>query len=181
MKMTLLRVSFLVGIIALLWLKSPWSFAAVIAVLELAAWGERYRLTMKTLRSIALFNAGVSLGYLLAGWIQGAVAWDYLIYINLKVFALTFFVLWFFRRVDLVQFFAFSKELSYLLSLSLSQIISYRKSFEEFRLAYRARVVKKLRERQKRFIVTVFGFFFEKAMHDASERSLAMKARGLFD
>jgi cobalt/nickel transport system permease protein len=81
----------------------------------------------------------------------------------------------------MIEFFSFSKELSFLLSISLSQIISYKKTFEDFRLAYRARVVRSLREREKGFVGRVFEFFLLKALRDSKERTMAMKARGFFD
>jgi len=114
-------------------------------------------------------------------FVKGFSPWEYLLYINTKVYLLTYFVFYFFSKVDMIEFFAFSKELSYLLSISLSQIISYKKTFEDFRLAYRARVVRSLREREKGFIAGVFDFFLSKALKDSKERTLAMKARGFFD
>jgi cobalt/nickel transport system permease protein len=70
--------------------------------------------------------------------------------------------------------------MSYLLTISLSQIYSYKKTFEDFRAAFRARVVN-LREKEKVFVKNVFDFFLKKAVHDAHERGLAMRARGFFE
>jgi cobalt/nickel transport system permease protein len=81
----------------------------------------------------------------------------------------------------MVKFFSFSKELSFLLTMTLSQIFSYKKTFEDFRLAYKARVIKKLRSREKNFITKTFEFFLKKALKDSKEKTLAMKARGFFD
>jgi cobalt/nickel transport system permease protein len=80
-----------------------------------------------------------------------------------------------------MAFVSFSKELSYLLSIALSQIYSYRKSFEDFVLAYRSRVIRSVRSREYAFIGRVFEFFFSKALLESKERALAMKARGFFD
>jgi cobalt/nickel transport system permease protein len=106
---------------------------------------------------------------------------EYLVYINLKVFSLTYFVFFFFSKVDMVKFFSFSKDLSYLLTITLSQIYSYKKTFEDFRLAYKARVIKKVKNQEEGFIKRTFEFFLKKAMSDSKERSLALKARGFFD
>jgi cobalt/nickel transport system permease protein len=81
----------------------------------------------------------------------------------------------------MVRFFSFSKEVSFLLTMTLSQIFSYKKTFEDFRLAYKARVIKKLRSREKSFITKTFEFFLKKALKDSKEKTLAMKARGFFD
>jgi len=127
-----------------------------------------------------MFNLGVSLGYALMGYIKGFNPWHYIIYINLKVFLMTYFVFWFFEKVNIVRFFAFSKDLSYLLTMTLSQIYSYKKTFEDFKMAFKSRVVN-LRNKEKDFIANTFKFFFKKAMSDSKEKALAMKARGFFD
>ena len=93
---------------------------------------------------------------------------------------MTYFVFWYFYKISIVEFFAFSREFSYLLTITLSQIYSYKKTFIDFRDAFRARVVN-LRDKEKQFIANTFKFFLNKAMRDAKERALAMKARGFFD
>ena len=130
--------------------------------------------------SIFLFNLGVSVGYVLMGYIESFNPWDYVIYINLKVFLMTYFVFWFFERVNVVEFFSFSKDLSYLMTMTLSQIFSYKKTFEDFRMAFKSRVIS-LRDKEKDFIANTFKFFFKKAMRDSKEKALAMRARGFFD
>ncbi len=106
--------------------------------------------------------------------------WYYVVYINLKVYTLTYFVFLFFENVSVVKFLAFSKDLSYLLTITLSQIFTYKKTYEDFRLAFRARVMK-IKIKEKVFIQRVFKFFLNKAMYDSKERTLAMKGRGFFD
>lgn len=176
----LTRILFLTFLFALLLIKSIKVLLFVIPFLWIVSYKEMIKLNKKVLKSIVLFNLGISLGYVVMGYVKGINVWEYLLYINLKVYALSYFVTLFFHKVDMVRFFSFSKSLSFLLSISLSQIISYKKTFEDFKYAFRARVIKKLKQREKNFITTVFGFFFEKAMSDAKERTLAMKARGAF-
>jgi len=175
------RVLFIAVLFMLLWIKESRFLLFALPILWLFSYKEFYRLNKKVLKSILLFNLGVSLGYLLVSYLKGVSGWEFLFYINLKVYILTYSVFLFFERVDVVEFFSFSKELSYLLMISLSQIISYKKSFEDFRLAYRARVVRNLRQRERGFITTVFEFFMKKALNDSKERTMAMKARGFFD
>ncbi|WP_457559912.1 hypothetical protein [Caminibacter sp.] len=148
----------------------------VIFTLFIIANKETLKLTKRVVKSVFFFNIAVTVGYILLkkDWL------DYVIYINLKVFMLTFFVFWFFSKVDIVSFFSFSKDFSYLLTITLSQIYSYKKTFTDFRDAFRARVVN-LRDKEKTFIANTFKFFLNKAMRDAKERSLAMRARGFFE
>ena len=176
-----LNLSFIAAFFLILWIKSPLYLLACTLILNALAFKNYIKFNKKVLKSIMIFNLSVSIGYIIMAMLKDISPWNYIIYINLKVYALTFFVFWFFSKVSIVSFFSFSKELSYLLSISLSQIYSYRKTFEDFRLAYKARFIKKYRERKRNFITVVFSFFLKKSMHDSHERVLAMRARGFFD
>lgn len=138
------------------------------------------RLLLRVLKGILLFNSAVSIGYLIYSAFLGLNPLPYLIYINLKVVTLTYWVFLFFSEVNLLEFFSFSRELSYLLTIALSQIITFKQLFTEFRLAFRARV-SNLRQQERSFIGTTFLFFLEKALKESRERSLGMKARGFFE
>jgi len=139
-----------------------------------------FRRNIKVLKSIMFFNTAITIGYIIACFIKGTSPWDYVVYINLKVYMLTYFVFWYFSRVSIIEFFAFSKDMGYLLTITMSQIFSYKKTFEDFRSAFRARVVS-LRDKEKIFIKQVFSFFLSKSIYDSKEKSLSMKARGFFD
>jgi cobalt/nickel transport system permease protein len=147
---------------------------------ELISFKNAWKLSKRVIKSIFFFNLSVSIGYILLSLFKNIDPWNYILYINLKVFTLTLFVFWFFSKVSIVEFFAFSREMSYLITITLSQIYSYRKTFEDFRMAFKARVVN-LRNKEKIFVKNVFMFFLKKSMHDAHERALAMRARGFFD
>lgn len=176
-----LNLSFIITFFLILWFKSPIYLLACALALNILAFKNCIKFNKKVFKSIFLFNIGVSLGYILMAFFKEISPWNYIVYINLKVYTLTFFVFLFFSYISIVSFFSFSKELSYLLSISLSQIYSYRKTFEDFRLSYKARFIKNYRERKRDFVRVVFSFFLKKSMHDSHERVLAMRARGFFD
>ncbi len=176
----IVRILFVSTLFALLYIKDIKILFIVLLMLWIVSFKDFIKLNKKVIKSIFLFNLSITLGYAFMGYIKGVFVFRYLIYINLKVYLLTYFVFWSFKKIDMIRFFSFSKELSYLLSISLSQIISYKKTYEDMRLAFKARVIKKFKERQKGFVVNSFRFFFEKALHDSKERSLAMKSRGFF-
>jgi len=175
------RLFFLFFFFGLLLLKSSVWLMAAIVVLWALSFKVFVPLNKKVFKAFVLFNLGISVGYLIVCWFKEISPWEYLLYINLKVYAMTYFVFWFFGRVNIVAFVSFSPELSYLLTIALSQIYSYKKSFEDFVLAYRTRVIRRLRSRESLFIGRVFEFFFTKALQESKERALAMKARGFFD
>jgi len=177
----LTRLFFFGALFGMLFIKESSHLLLFLVPLWIVSYKEFLRLNKRVVKSVIWFNLSISVGYLIMSMLKGFCPWEYLLYINLKVYLLTYFVFYFFSKVDMIEFFSFSKELSFLLSISLSQIISYKKTFEDFRLAYRARVVRSLREREKGFVGRVFEFFLLKALRDSKERTMAMKARGFFD
>jgi len=174
------QISFIIVLFTILFLKSSIYLSGVILILWLISIKDSFKLTKRVIKSIFLFNLGISVAYLIMSIFKD-IDLSYIIYINLKVFAMTYFVFWFFSKNNMIQFFSFSRDLSYLLTISLSQIYSYKKTYEDFRLAYKARIIKKLRKREEGFITKTFDFFLKKALKDSKERSLALKARGFFD
>ena len=175
------RIGFITFLIFVLNIKSSIYMLYIIPILWLFSYKEFFRLNKKVIKSILFFNLGITLGYILISYLKNESFYEYVFYIDLKVYLLTYFVIWFFRRIDIVGFFAFSKDLSYLLSISLSQIYSYRKSLEDLVLAYRTRVISKIYKRDRLFVLRLFDFFMQKSMKDAKQRALAMRARGFFD
>ena len=177
----LTRLFFFGALFGMLFIKQSSHLLLFLVPLWIVSYKDFFKLNKRVLQSVVWFNLSISIGYLIMSVLKGFSAWEYLLYINLKVYLLTYFVFYFFSKVDMIEFFSFSKELSFLLSIALSQIISYKKTFEDFRLAYKARVVRSLREREKGFVGRVFEFFLLKALRDSKERTMAMKARGFFD
>jgi len=174
------RIFFVAFFFLLLYLKNVEAIILITVILLILDYKRMVKRSKRVVVSIFLFNLGVSVGYVLMGYIKGFNPWGYVLYINLKVFLMTYFVFWFFENVNVIEFFSFSKDLSYLMTMTLSQIFSYKKTFEDFRMAFKARVVS-IRDKEKDFIANTFKFFFKKAMNDSKERALAMRARGFFD
>ncbi len=173
----MLRVLFLVVLFLLLYIKETFYFLPIIVVLWAFSKKDWLKINKKVIFSILFFNLAVTVGYVIMSYIKDFSPWEYLLYINTKVYTTTFFVLLFFERVNVVQFIEFSKTLSYLLTITLSMIYSYKKTFEEFRLSIKARGGIE----DMGFLKRVSLFFFQKAMVDSKQRALAMRARGFFD
>jgi len=154
-------------------------FAILLLVLARTAW---FKILKKALKSIFFFNIAISVGFLIIALLNQRPWMEYLLLFNLRVFDLTLTTLLFSHYVNIALALSFSKTLSFLLTISLSQIYSYQKSYENFTLSLKSRLIKKMSERsQKEFITSVFGYFFTKALYDSEEKSLALKARGFFD
>ncbi len=176
----LIRIFFILSFFILLTLKDIYFLLVALLFLWGVSLKSFFKLNKRVIKSIVIFNLGVSLGYVLMALFQKISPWHYVVYINLKVYLLTYFVFWFFSRFSITSFFSFSKDLSYLVTITLSQIYSYKRTFEDFKLAFKSRVFK-LNDRSPKFITRTFEFFLEKALKDSKEKSLAMKARGFFD
>jgi len=150
--------------------------------LLLLARKECFRLFKRALKSILYFNLVISIGYILMAILHQRAWIDYILLFNIRVFNLTLLTLLFTHYANIAQALSFSKTLSFLWTISLSQIYSYQKSYDNFMLSLKSRMIKKMGERAKKeFIASVFGYFFKKALYDSEEKSLALKARGLFD
>ena len=180
--MNLKRIFFILLFFLLLSLKNMEIIALSLALFLIFTFvlDKNLKLFIKSLKAVLLFNLGVSIGYVILSFFKNIDPWHYILYINLKVVLMTYFVFWYFNKISIVEFFAFSREFSYLLTITLSQIYSYKKTFIDFRDAFRARVIN-VKNKEKQFIVNTFKFFLNKAMKDSKERALAMKARGFFD
>ncbi len=178
--MILQRIFFVVFFFFFLYLKKIELIAIFIGFLFLIDFKNFLKRSKKVILSIFFFNLGVSIGYIIFSYFKQINPWYYIIYINLKVFLMTYFVFWFFSKVNVVLFFSFSKDLSYLFTMTLSQIYSYKKTLQDFQMAFKSRVVN-LKDKEYVFLKNTLKFFFKKAMHDSKEKSLAMKSRGFFE
>jgi len=141
-----------------------------------------YKQSIKSIKAILLFNISVSIGYIIQSLLLEKEFIEYLALFNLRVFDITFLTLYVSSKINLINAVSFSKSLRFLLSATISQIESYKKSYEDFMLALKSRSVKKLKDRKaKEFLSSMFYFFLKKSLHNSKERSLALKARGFFD
>ena len=159
-----------------------WAFAALALCSPMLSFAAARRAAA----AVLLFNVGVSLGYLLQQWwLNGAVmpeGWRYLALLNLRVYLMTFATLYLVGRINVAKALSFSPTLRFLYLAAVSQIGSFVKTYEDFRLALRSRALKKLSERNRRdFLGATLHFFVRKSLHEASERTEALQARGFFD
>lgn len=150
--------------------------------LWLLSWLLSWRMMLKSIKATIFFNLSVTLGYLIASWWQGHEFLTYISMFNLRVMDISFAVFYLFGRINLLEAFSFSRSLTFLLVATISQIESFKKSYEDFILGFKSRTVKRLGEMQKRqFISSMLYFFLQKSLHNSKERTLALKARGFFD
>ena len=108
-------------------------FAIVLLCLARSSW---LKILKKALKSIFFFNIAISIGYIAIAVLQERVWLEYILLFNLRVFVLTLTTLLFSHYVNIALALSFSKTLSFLLSVSLSQI--YAKAVPDSKTAVQA-------------------------------------------
>jgi len=156
---------------------------AVLLVAAMALSGSRSLSTAwRSLRTIAVFNAVVTVSYIAVAVLAGSDWWRVVVLINLRVFVLAVLTAVLVRRVNLLKALSFSRSLVYVLSVASGQISMFRRTVTDFRLAFRSRVVGRASVRDRyRHAAAMASFLVARAVQETTEVTLAMKARGFFD
>ncbi|UHD16553.1 energy-coupling factor transporter transmembrane protein EcfT [Thiocapsa bogorovii] len=159
----------------------PWWLAAGLLVVAVLAGRQAPTIGWRALRAVLFFNLVISVGYAAGALFGQAVSLDYLILINIRVYLLTFLTFTLASRIDILRALRFSRNLTYLVTLVLSQIITFRRLFEDLRLAAESRRLRRLRLRERYLLSAATAVhLFDRAEHDAREIALAMRSRGFF-
>lgn len=157
-------------------------FIFFIIIVYFLSWKNCFHILKKTFKAIFILNSVVSLSYFVISQFKNNYSSDFLLLFNLRVFSLTSLTFLFIRRVNLFNGFSFSKTLSFLLCLSYSQIITYKRIFEEFRFSLKSRTIKILKPKHRWLsISSLIYFFLNKSISNSKEITLAMKSRGFFN
>lgn len=131
--------------------------------------------------SIVVFNSIVTVAYVGASLLRGGGSGYYVALINVRVFLLTSLTFLVARRVNLWKALAFSRTLTYVLALAATQTLTFRRLFEEFRMAFRSRSIGRPSVRDLyRHAASTGAFFLDRSLESVTEVAQAMKSRGFF-
>ena len=181
MKARLLLLGYAVAVLAATSIHDPLWLAAGLLLAFAAAGRQAPTIGWRALRAVLVFNLVISVGYAASALFGQTVSVDYLILVNLRVFLLIFLTFILAARVDFLRAVNFSRGLTYLATLVLSQIITFRRLFEDLRIAGESRRLRRLRLRESYLQSAAAAVhLFDRAEHDAREIALAMRARGFF-
>ena len=181
MKDRLLLIGYAAAVIAATSVHDPRWLAAGLLVALLAAGSDAPRLLRRTLLAVLAFSAVVSAGYVVAGLLAGNLDPAYLIRINIRVCLLTFLTSLLAARVDFLRALNFWPAGSYLATLILSQVVTFRRLFDELRQAADSRRLRRLPLRDGYAqSAGAAVHLFDKAERTAGEIALAMRSRGFF-
>jgi cobalt/nickel transport system permease protein len=137
------------------------------------------RIARRAALAIVLFNSIVTISYVVLSLIRGDFAARFVVLLNLRVFLLTSITFLFIDRVNPFKALSFSKTLTYLMSLAYSQVLTFRRLYEDFRMALKSRTRRRIRVSDLyRHGAASASFFIEKSLNDATEISEAMTSRG---
>jgi cobalt/nickel transport system permease protein len=181
MKDRLLLLGYAIALVAATSIHDPWWLAAGLLVVAVLAGRQAPRIGRRALRAVLFFNLVISVGYAAGALFGQAVSVDYLILVNIRVYLLICLTFTLASRIDLLRAFSFSRNLTYLVTLVLSQIIAFRRLFEDLRLGAESRRLRRLRLRERyQQSAAAAVHLFDRAEHDTREIALAMRSRGFF-
>jgi cobalt/nickel transport system permease protein len=140
---------------------------------------DAWRFLYKTVKLMALFSLFITLSYSFMLYIHSQSFWHYFVTVNLRSFDMLFLTLLFGSRVNLYEAFSFSKELTFLLVLSVSKIMSVQRVFGDYKDALRSRTLKKpTRNEVYGYMGSAIGGFLERNIQESKENYEAMRSRG---
>lgn len=181
MKDRLMLLGYAIALVAATAIHDPWWLVAGLFVVAVLAGRQAPTIGWRALRAVLFFNLVISVGYAAGALFGQTVSLDYLILINIRVYLLTFLTFTLASKIDILLALRFSRSLTYLVTLVLSQIITFRRLFEDLRLAAESRRLRRLRLRERYLqSAAAAAHLFDRAEHDAREIALAMRSRGFF-
>lgn len=181
MKDRLMLLGYAIALVAATAIHDPWWLVAGLFVVAVLAGRQAPTIGWRALRAVLFFNLVISVGYAAGALFGQTVSLDYLILINIRVYLLTFLTFTLASKIDILLALRFSRSLTYLVTLVLSQIITFRRLFEDLRLAAESRRLRRLRLRERYLqSAAAAAHLFDRAEHDAREIALAMHSRGFF-
>ena len=178
LKNRVLLIVYFLSLIIITSFNNIYFLTAIIPLFVILANKDFFQILKKTTISIIFFNLIVSLSYIIMSVMNNKDWSEYVILINLRVFDATFLTFLLASKVNLFRAVSSSKNFSFLLLLSYSQIIMYKRNYENFKLSFRSRNLIRTDKKQiYNFIRSTFIFFFNKSIHNSKEISLEMKSR----
>jgi len=167
------------ALVAISMLTTPLPLVVVVGILALLGGRAFLRLARRALVLVALFSLLITVSYAISLHLQDQPFWTYFITVNLRSFDMVLLTLVFTHRVNLYEAMSFSEELSFLLTLSVSKIMTVQRSFADYRDALKSRTLKKpSRSEAYEYLGSAAAGFLERNIREGKENFEAMRSRG---
>lgn len=175
-------LAYALAVVTASWLSAPLPLLLGIVLVLLLAGRQAMLLLRRALLATLLFSATVSLTYLgFTWWREARLPLDWALTVNLRVLLMALLTFLFIARVNLFLALGFSRRLSFLLVLAVSQSLGLRRTLADFRLALQSRSIHatSLRDRY-RAAAHAAAWLLDRALANAHESAQALQSRGLF-
>jgi len=183
MKDKITFVLYLISIFTISCIHNYFLLLGLIIVLFFISIPKTLKILKKTLISIILFNSFISITYMIKSLLENNQNWlETIVLINLRVFLLTYLTFYVLNHINLFKVFSFSKDFMYLITLAYSQILTFKKSFIDFKISLQSRTIEKPTFiNLYNSISFLFLSFFNKSLKNSENISQAMRSRGFFN
>lgn len=174
--------AYLLALVTASWLSDPVWLAGGLLVVLLACGRAAPRLLRRAALATVAFSGTVSLAYLAQSWwLERPPPLNWLLSVNTRVLLMALLTFLFIARVNLFEALAFSRRLSFLLVLAVSQSLGLKRTLAEFRLGLRSRSPRPAGLTARyRAAAHAAAWLLDRALANAHESAQAMQARGLF-
>ncbi len=174
--------AYLTALFTASWLTAPVWLAAGLGMVLMLCGLAAPRLLRRALLATAGFSGMVSLAYLgQAWWLARPLPLDWLLVVNLRVLLMALLTFLFIERVNLFQALSFSRRLSFLLVLAVSQSLGLKRTLTEFRQGLTSRSPRPAGLTARyRAAAAAAAWLLDRALANAHESAQAMQSRGMF-
>lgn len=167
------------ALITLSTMKSYEPLIAALAILAVMSGRSVFTVARRSFLLVAVFSMAITLSYSAVLYLQHQPFWHYFLTVNLRSFDMMFLTLLFTSRVNVYEAVAFSKDLSFLLVLSVSKIMTMQRAYADYTDALKSRTLKKpTRHQIYDYLGSAIAGFLDKNIRESKENYEAMKSRG---
>lgn len=170
---------YVIALIAVSSLKSYEPLLVVLAILGLISGKSFLSILRRAVVLVALFSLFITLSYSIVLYFQDQPFWHYFLTVNLRSLDMIFLTLLFITRVNIYEAVSFSKDLTFLLVLSVSKIMIMQRAYRDYMDALKSRTLKKpTRSEIYEYLGSAIAGFLDKNIRESKENFEAMKSRG---
>jgi len=173
-------IAYLAAIVALGFVHDVGIMIAVILLLVTLGGRKRWLLLRRAVAALLLFTMTVTLAYLIAEQFMGFPK-AALLLINLRALAMTLMTFTLVSNINMARALSFSRTLSLLYILSVSQVIAFMRTYASFTEGQRSRNAGRGQGTRLHALLAQLHYFMFKTLSQSRESAMGMRSRGVMD